>query len=50
MKQQLIKEALELMAGGEYDPHRLFHILYRKHHVHYAKVREAIHEAKNKGL
>lgn len=45
-KNELVTETVELMKGGVYDPHRLFDILYHKHVVHYAKVREAIHIAK----
>jgi hypothetical protein len=34
------------MKKGVYDPEELFKIVYYKHPVHYAKVREAIHVAK----
>lgn len=34
------------MKKGVYDQHELFRILYARHPVHYSKVREAIHDAK----
>ena len=42
----LVTETRTLMKEGVYDPHKLFKILYAKHAVHYSKVREAIHLAK----
>lgn len=42
----LIKETNKLMAKGVYDPEKIFKIIYTKYPVHYARIREAIHNAK----
>jgi hypothetical protein len=42
----LEKEARNLMEKGEYNQHVIFSILYRRHPVHYSRIREAIHRAK----
>ena len=42
----LEKEVKQLMKSGIYHPDKLFDILYHRHAVHYNKVREAIHNAK----
>jgi len=44
----LEKEVLMMMKAGEYDPHRIFKAIYHKFPVHYSKVREAIHNAKQR--
>lgn len=41
-------EVKQLMDKGIYDPHQLYNILYNKYSIHYSKVREAIHNAKQK--
>jgi hypothetical protein len=41
-------DAMKLINQGVYDPHILFKILYNKHPVHYSRVREAIHAAKQR--
>lgn len=45
---KLENEVLKLMREGVYDPSLLFDILYHKHVVHYARLREAIHNAKQR--
>lgn len=44
----LENEVVTLMKKGMYDPDVLFRTLYSKHPVHYSKVREAIHNAKQR--
>jgi hypothetical protein len=46
----LIEQVKELMKEGVFNPEDLFKILYQKNRVHYSRVREAIHVAKNKGV
>lgn len=41
-------EVRRLMAGGLYDPEELFKLVYAKHPVHYSRVREAVHNAKQR--
>lgn len=45
---QLENEVINMMKNGEYDPHRIFKAIYHKFPVHYSKVREAIHNAKQR--
>jgi hypothetical protein len=45
---QLEKDVKDLMDKGMYDPYHIFNILYAKHPVHYSKIREAIHNAKQR--
>jgi hypothetical protein len=42
----LENEVKNLMKNGVYDPHVLFKTLYERHPIHYSKIREAIHNAK----
>lgn len=42
----LVRQARALINDGIYDPEKLFKILYYSNRVHYSKVREAIHVAK----
>lgn len=44
----LERETLTLIKAGIYHPDKLFKILYQRHPVHYSKVREAIHNAKQR--
>lgn len=44
----LVQAAEKLMHKGIYDPDQMFKIMYARFPVHYARVREAIHEAKTK--
>lgn len=44
----LVKEATNLMNKGEYNPERIFKILYARHPIHYSRIREAIHVAKTR--
>jgi hypothetical protein len=44
----MINEAVNLMNKGIYDPNELFKIIYSRHPVHYSRVREAIHLAKQR--
>lgn len=43
----LRNQVRRLMAKGVYDPEALFREVYLNNRVHYSKVREAIHDAKN---
>jgi hypothetical protein len=43
----LIRQAKKLINAGVYDPDELFKRIYANNRVHYSKVREAIHNAKN---
>lgn len=45
---RLEKEVKKLLAKGVHDPNELFKLLYKEHPVHYSKIREAIHNAKQK--
>lgn len=42
----LIKEVKNLMDRGIYHQDDIFSILYARHPVHYSRIREAIHDAK----
>lgn len=42
----LVKQVKGLMNEGVYDPDVLFKLVYNNNRVHYSKVREAIHVAK----
>lgn len=42
----LVNQVRTLMKQGEYDPSKLFKIVYARNPVHYSRVREAIHIAK----
>lgn len=44
----MVNEAVNLMNKGIYDQHELFKIIYNRHPVHYSRVREAIHLAKQR--
>lgn len=44
----LINAAHNLLDKGIYDPNEMFKILYARFPVHYSKVREVIHAAKQK--
>jgi hypothetical protein len=46
MRNSLEGEVHRLMAKGIYEPEELFKRIYHKYPVHYSKVREAIHAAK----
>lgn len=35
------------MSKGIYDPETLFRKVYQSNNVHYSRVREAVHNAKN---
>lgn len=45
---KLQNEAHRLIKAGVFDPNVLFDIIYKKHDVHYSRVREAIHAAKQR--
>jgi hypothetical protein len=47
-ERELENDVLKLMKQGQYDPFHIFNILYAKYPVHYSKIREAIHNAKQK--